>query len=351
MNEMVWVYFHCVMILILGMIVIISGGIFGKKENCKNLKKSDDKKLYSIIEMIIIFIIVMGIVVAGLAGLIKIALKNEIIAIWIVRIFGSVYVYLAIRQMVKIIFIPENRPFSISDINDFVYVYLFWGAMMAVLISKQSTGNMLDVENSEHGEIVKIGILLFKYYFNLFFALGGIYILFFYLGRFIKRLLSKYNSGKEEKVKKWVYGLWESGKKYDGLKCFRLWEKDNRKNVICKILMSIPVLMFDIMRIMYLLIESIVKMAFIFLIILVSDPIRILHKYFKKLWNSHQNNEWLYVFAQIAGLCSYVIVFIVIQYGGYTESVQNIYEFVGTIILIPYFLGKIVNVKKISSEK
>lgn len=87
-------------------------------------------------------------------------------------------------------------------------------------------------------------------------------------------------------------------------------------------------------------------MTFAVAIVSIFDPIRGLYKYIRKLWNRHKNNEWMYVIAQIAGLCSYVIVFLIIQYGEYEEVTKKVYEFVGTIILIPYFLGKIVSVKK-----
>ena len=52
----------------------------------------------------------------------------------------------------------------------------------------------------------------------------------------------------------------------------------------------------------------------------------------------------------MAGVCSYIIVFIAIQYGEYIEATKNIYEFAGTIILIPYFLGKIASLKKALKE-
>ena len=41
-----------------------------------------------------------------------------------------------------------------------------------------------------------------------------------------------------------------------------------------------------------------------------------------------------------------MIVYIMIQYSEYGEAIKNVYEFAGTIILIPYFLSKITKVQK-----
>ena len=54
--------------------------------------------------------------------------------------------------------------------------------------------------------------------------------------------------------------------------------------------------------------------------------------------------------AQIAGIVSCFIVVLPILYGGYEERTKSVYEFVGTIVLVPYFLGKIKGVGKSSEE-
>lgn len=59
----------------------------------------------------------------------------------------------------------------------------------------------------------------------------------------------------------------------------------------------------------------------------------------------------MYVFAQIAGLGSYCIVFVIVQYEGFGDEVKSVYEFVGTVILIPYFLDKINKHKEKKIEK
>lgn len=91
-------------------------------------------------------------------------------------------------------------------------------------------------------------------------------------------------------------------------------------------------------------------MTFVFAVALIFDPIRVLYRCAKNLWERYKNNEWMYLFAQIAGLFSYVIVFLIIQYGEYEEVTKNVYELAGTIVLIPYFISKIVNVNKNSKD-
>ena len=77
-----------------------------------------------------------------------------------------------------------------------------------------------------------------------------------------------------------------------------------------------------------LLAKIFIRMTFAVAIVSIFEPIKGLYKYIRKLWNGHKNNEWMYVIAQIAGLCSYVIVFLIIQYGEYEEVTKKVYEFV-----------------------
>ena len=116
--------------------------------------------------------------------------------------------------------------------------------------------------------------------------------------------------------------------------------------ILYKIFMTIPLFLLDIWKVIWLFVRMFIQMTLLMVIVSILDPIRVLCKLIKGLWNRHKNNEWMYIFAQIAGLCSYVIVFIMIQYGEYGDAFKNVYEFAGTIILIPYFLGKIVKLQK-----
>ena len=348
MSKMTWVNFHLVMILILGIISSFSEISSDKKANNieKDLNNKEKNSISETIAVISILIIVAGIF---FCFIMYFFIKRQIIIMGIGGIFGIVYVYFAIKQMVQMIFIPENREFSISDIKNFVYVYVVWWLMMAALVISPSKVNIFEEEFSNYQEIVKIVILLFQYYFNIFFALGGLYILLFYLREFIRKPAAKFRPILEI-IRYTIVTLGEPNIKYKKLKCFKLWERNYRKNVMYKILMTIPFMILDILQVAYLFIENAIKLVVVFAIVGIWDLVNVLCKSVRKLWNRHKNNEWLYIFAQMAGVCSYIIVFIAIQYGEYIEATKNIYEFAGTIILIPYFLGKIASLKKALKE-
>lgn len=348
MDKTIWMKFHFVMVIVLSMISMFSEKSSDKKENNSLKSLRGDKKRSSISEIILTLIIVIAVAIGCFCLATYFIVKNQVFTRWLIGIFGVLYIYLAIRLMIKIIFVPENSDFSGSDIKDFVYVYLVWWLMMALILSKQLQGNMFGKKYSGYEEIVKIGIILFQYYFNIFFTLGGIYIFFFYVLRFVTKLVDKFNLNKIENIKYRIRDLLELSTKCEKMKCFGLWE-NNRKKIIYKIVITIPALIFDILQVVYIFIEAIFKMGLVF-IMLVWELLSVLYKYFKKLWSKYQNNEWLYIFAQIAGLCSYAITFITVQYGDYEEATKNIYEFIGTIILIPYFLAKIVGVRKALKE-
>ena len=348
MSKMTWVNFHLVMILILGIISSFSEISSDKKANNieKDLNNKEKNSISETIAVISILIIVAGIF---FCFIMYFFIKRQIIIMGIGGIFGIVYVYFAIKQMVQMIFIPENREFSISDIKNFVYVYVVWWLMMAALVISPSKVSIFEEEFSNYQEIVKIVILLFQFYFNIFFALGGLYILLFYLREFIRKPAAKFRPILKI-IRYTIVTLGEPNIKYKKLKCFKLWERNYRKNVMYKILMTIPFMILDILQVAYLFIENAIKLVVVFAIVGIWDLVNVLCKSVRKLWNRHKNNEWLYIFAQMAGVCSYIIVFIAIQYGEYIEATKNIYEFVGTIILIPYFLGKIASLKKALKE-
>ena len=348
MSKMTWVNFHLAMILILGIISSFSEISSDKKANNieKDLNNKEKNSISETIAVISILIIVAGIFCCFIMYFF---IKRQIIIMGIGGIFGIVYVYFAIKQMVQMIFIPENREFSISDIKNFVYVYVVWWLMMAALVISPSKVNIFEEEFSNYQEIVKIVILLFQYYFNIFFALGGLYILLFYLREFIRKPAAKFRPILKI-IRYTIVTLGEPNIKYKKLKCFKLWERNYRKNVMYKILMTIPFMILDILQVAYLFIENAIKLVVVFAIVGIWDLVNVLCKSVRKLWNRHKNNEWLYIFAQMAGVCSYIIVFIAIQYGEYIEATKNIYEFAGTIILIPYFLGKIASLKKALKE-
>lgn len=352
MDKVFWAYFHSVMSIMLFFIWTITQIVRSGKDFTKSLKKSENKSKTSVGETIVYAFILCVVLLEILWWLLTVVLKNPIVATWFIGIFGIIYVYIAIKQMIKIIFIPENRAFSDSDIEGFVYTYMVWCLMVNTVNLSQPVVDMLTKMLSRHSDIVKVGMVFLWFYFNLLFALGGMYILLYYLWVIGNRLVPRF-SFIGEKIKKIIDRIreaWHQGEKYTGLRIFALW-RENKKRIIFKIFMTIPFLLFDILVVMYLLVKIFIKMIFTVSILSIFEPIRMLYTYIKKLWNRHKNNEWMYVLAQIAGLCSYIIVFLIIQYGEYEEATKNVYEFAGTIILIPYFLGKIMSLKNKFKEE
>lgn len=347
MAKMFWGCFHSFMMLILFAIWVITEIEESGKEIGESLKNSESKSKRSIGETIMLLLIVFAIVFSAIWLILNVALKNSTIATWFVGIYVVFYVYIAIKQIIKMIFVPENRAFSVSDIKDFVYTYMVWWLMVIAVNSSQPVVDILTEIVSTNKDIVKAGMLFLWFYFNVLFAMGGMYILLYYLWIIGNSLVKRFRfiGGKIKKFIDKICNSWQQGEKYTGLRSFNLWQK-NKKGIIYKIFMTIPLLLFDIWCVVYLLAKIFIRMTFAVAIVSIFEPIKGLYKYIRKLWNRHKNNEWMYVIAQIAGLCSYVIVFLIIQYGEYEEVTKKVYEFVGTIILIPYFLGKIVSVKK-----
>ena len=347
MGKICWGYFHSFMMLILLAIWVVTEIVESGKEIGKNLKKSESKSKRSTGETIIFLLILFAIVFWVIWLILNVVIKNSTAATWFVGIYGIAYVYIAIKQMIKMIFVPENRAFSIADIKDFIYTYMLWWLMVIALNSSQPVVDILTEIVSINKNIVKVGMLLLWFYFNVLFAMGGVYILLYYLWIIGKRLVKQFGFI-GEKIRKSIdkiYNSWQQGEKYIGLSSFALWQ-ETKKGIVYKIFMTIPLLLYDILRVVYWLAKIFIRMMFSVVFVSICDPIRGLYKYIRKLWNRHKNNEWMYVLAQIAGLCSYGIVFVIIQYGEYEEVTKTVYEFVGTIILIPYFLGKIVGIKK-----
>ena len=346
MSKITWEKFHLFMIFML-VIISVFWRIFADKKADNIGKDLNNKEKTSVVETIVTAIIIMIVGAIFFFGVLYFIGRSPIIRIGISGIFGMVYTYMAVKQTVKMIFVPEHRAFSASDIENFVYVYLIWVFMMAVI--SLSKVNTVGEEISSYQEIVKVGILLFQYYFNIFFALGAVYILIFYLSEITKKAADKFKPILKN-IRCKLVALGKLDRKYKKLKCLKLWEETYRKNVIYKILMTIPFIICDILQMAYLIIKTSIRLVVVAAIICFLDPVSVLCKYMRKLWNRHKNNEWLYIFAQIAGLCSYAIVFIIIQYGEYVEATKNIYEFVGTIILIPYFQEKIASIKNALKE-
>lgn len=339
------IYYHSIIFVVLLVICMFS-------EIFNNEKYSKDKKEYPIGETIILFIIMIADVIAILYFISYILAKNLIAAACFLAVCGIVYVYIAIKQVIKMTFISEKRTFTFPDIKNFTFAYMAWCIMLIVESSTESGGGIIEKIFSTYGDEIKVWMLYLWYYFNFLFALGGCYILLYYLLVVVKWVAAKFDfrPGKIKNIVNKICNLCQRGVKFAGLKSFRLWRENNGKSATYKIFMTIPLFVFDICTVTYLFAKIFIGMTFAIVILSIFDPIRVLYKYVKNLLNRYKNNEWMYLFAQIAGLFSYVIVFLIIQYGKYEEITKKIFEFVGTIILIPYFINKIVRVNKNRKE-
>lgn len=269
-------------------------------------------------------------------------MKNQTAAICICVVAGIVYTCIVIRQIIKMIFIPVKRAFSSSDINDFISTYIGWWLIVLVESSIEIENRVLGKISPTYREIVMVGMYFAWYYFNILFALGSVYILLVYLYKAVKSVMAKFNFRLKriETIVNHIFDLCQRGEKYGGLRSFRLWKENHKKSIVYKIFVTIPLLLFDIVSLTYLLAKYSVQMMVLNVIKLIYDSIRTLFGSVKILWNRYENNEWIYLLAQVAGLISYGIVFFIIQYNAHEEATKTVYEVVGNIALIPYFIRR-----------
>lgn len=350
--EMFWAVVHIPLICIL-----IFRSLFVEfskvgKEFFGNEKISEDKNKFYPSEKIIMLIIIFCIIVLGYFFIVCAAKRNPTVAGWFCVIAGIVYVYIAVRQIVKVLLIPGNGPFLEADISNFTITYMGWWILTLVVSAVKARGCLFEQIIFPYKEEVKIGLLFVWYYFNILFAVGGLYIFLCCLVNFLKSRIINYFSAKKIKdTIDGICGFWKHEQKFDGVKSCRLWKENCDKKVLYKVFMTILLLIFDIVRIACLFAKYFFCSMILYVFKIFFDSIRVLYQCAKKIWNRYQNNEWMYLLAQIAGLCSYIIVFLIIQYGVYEERTVRIYEFVGTIILVPYFIDKIRGMnKKIEDE-
>lgn len=105
------------------------------KEIGANLKNSESKSKRSSGEILLFLVIMFAIIFAVTWLILNVVQNNQAAAIWLVGIYGVVYVYIAVKQIIKMIFVPENRAFSVSDIKDFIYTYMVWWLMVIAVNS------------------------------------------------------------------------------------------------------------------------------------------------------------------------------------------------------------------------
>lgn len=346
------VWFHTIMLVILAEIdirkdIMSVGEMFLSNEKC-----SDSKKEYYFGEKIMMMIIAFGIISLFGFFVYFIAKRNTIVAALFCIIAGIAYLYIAIKQIVKMLFVPEKRSFTNTDISNFIYTYLGWWLLVLVVAALEEQGRILQKIMPQYEEIIEGGLFFLWCYFNILFAVGGLYIFLCSILNLVKDKANKFFHRVEEIGTKvsGLYDLWSQKKKLEGLKSYRLWKENSKRKVVYKGFMTVPLLVIDIGRIACMFVKYLFEMMIRFIFKAIFESISVLYMCAKNLWNRYQNNEWMYLIAQIAGIVSCFIVVILVLCGEYEEKTKSVYEFVGTIVLVPYFLGKIKGVGKASKE-
>ena len=352
MNEMIWFLLHSIMLFALLPVWVITEVVNSGKEIGDSFKNPQNKTKRSISENIVMIIILIAMMLIACWFAWKLLMRNSILSACFVLLYGFVYAYIAVRQMIKIIFCPEKRDFSECDIRNYMLTYMFWWLMLAIMRSPESSINLLNGIPADCKAIVEVILLLLYYYFNILFSLGWIYLLSYYVLKLINALEEKKRLGKAKRGRSLdeIRDMWLKDDKLNGLKSFELWKK-HRKCVVYKLLMTVPFFIFDMLNVPWIFLKIVIKTLLIEALKAILSPIGAVCKLVRELWNRYKNNEWMYVFAQIAGLCSYFIVFVIVLYGGFDDKVKRLYEFVGTVILIPYFLDKLNQRKEKNEEK
>lgn len=347
-----WVCFHTIMLAILAGLDICKDIMSVGEAFFGNEKCSDSKKEYYFGEKIMLIIIVFSIVIFFGFFVYFVAKRNTIVAVWFCIMAGIAYLYIAVKLIAKMLFAPEKRSFSNTDISNFIYTYLGWWLIVLVVGAIEEQSRIFKEIIPYWEEIIEGGLFLLWYYFNILFAIGGLYIFLYFILNLVKDIANRFVLRVEKlrtKVSE-IYDLWSKKKEFDGLRSYRLWKENSKKSVVYKGFMIVPLLVIDIVRIVCMFAKYLLGMMIRFIFELIFEPISVLYKCANNLWNRYKNNEWMYLIAQIAGIASCFIVVLFILNGEYKEKTKSVYEFVGTIVLVPYFLGKIKGVGK-SSEK
>ena len=340
---MSWVYYyHIVMVVILIMIILLTELISGNSKDTKE-KRSNMVSIEDLFKFGVIFIAAIVVVVISVMGVIN----ESVIVIGISRILGVAYVYLAFKQILRMIFVSENRAFSKSDIKDFVFSYMIALSLMLLLREKVVNIGIIDAYVTPYQDVVKVGVMFGCIYFNLLFALGGVYVFLYYIWLLCKKIGMRIIT-LNEWAQKCIYKISSIYNKETcnivDFKCVKIWKNGNC--IWIKAFCSLPLFIFDVLHIIFIFVREAIVMTMLLIIAITFDPIREIKTLISIIWNTHKNNVWMYIIAQVAGLASFIIVFIEIQYGNYSDTVKNTYEFLGTIALIPYFLSKIMKVKQ-----
>lgn len=347
MDKVFWLYIHLSLSWIILSIWLIEQIVNDGIALSKSKKESQNKSRYCRGEIIMLSVIV-AFIIATIYWLIgKILYKYVAASLVLVGVCVAIYTYMAIKQIFKIVFVSEKREFSSFDIGSFALSYIFWWFLLIIMSAAQPIVELINGLPAQYGDSVKALMAFLYYYFNIAFFLGGIYILLYYLRKVACYFEHKWSfTGK--KIRGYIErlcGWWKKENKFSGLKSYRVWEKKEGP-LWYRIFMTIPCLAFDICSTALAFIKMFTKAIIEGAIKGLVNTLRWLYRLMKRWWGKYENNEWMYVLAQTAGILSYFIVFVIIQYGDYEEVARNVYEFIGTIIIIPYFLTRITSAKE-----
>lgn len=282
-------------------------------------------------------------------------LKKLVLSVVFIAIYIVICAYMIIKNIVTIVFIPRKREFSNSDITDFLVTYTLV-LYVGVVVLKLKDNLLLKIPSICRNMVIVV-MLYIAFYFIILFAVGGIYIILYFFHKRKRRLKNKvYGSKNMKEFNDKVYSWYQKGEKYSGLRCYRAWKEMKEMKGRCpvrKVLTIILLFFVDTIVVMYTFMKSFLRVIVGKIILSIFEILKILNRLVRNMWNKYENMEFMYMIAQIAGLLSYCIVFVCVQfkYGKDDESLKNIYEFIGTIILIPYFWSKIMSVRKINKEE
>ena len=275
------IQFHSILFLLLYIIWIIEMIRSEYKEIVINLKKSDDEKRYYPCEFVIMFVIIIFDTLVMLFLGLKIVISNETAARVFITVCGIAYSYIVIKQLVKMLFIPDNSFFSVSDLTNFVLIYMGWWCMLCVMYSIPLPIDIFEKIPSGYKDLVEVGILFLWHYFNILFAFGGTYISFCHICKFVKYLVNKFKNSRKRanNIVDKVCSTLQHVEKYPEIRSVRLWKENNGKFCVCKIFLTIPMLVLDVWKVTCRFVKIFYKTLFLFVIVSILDPIKVLNKY------------------------------------------------------------------------
>ena len=214
-----WTWIHTIMFSLLATASTFKAITKAGIEIYNDEKLSNVKRKFYLGEQIMMLVIIFADIFAGLRWFSHIVVKNQTVAICSFVVVGIVYACIAVRQIIKMIFIPVKRAFSSSDIDDFINTYIGWWLIVLVESFIGIESSILDKIPPTYREVVMVGMHFAWYYFNILFAFGSVYILLVYLYKAVKSVMVKFNFRWEriETIVNHIFDLCQRGEKYGGL--------------------------------------------------------------------------------------------------------------------------------------